>query len=170
MITKPTYDTPLKGYISEIEHEDACVALKNNTDLFISMLHKLPEEQWFFRYAEGKWSVKEMVQHINDTERIFGYRLIRLLRKDATPLPGYDENHFATHGLADHYSGEELLTEFKLIRSLTQWTLDHCNNDALDFVGQANGNPVTARAIAFAMVGHVQHHLQILKDRYALQE
>jgi hypothetical protein len=168
MIAKPTYDTPLKGYIDMVKHADACAALHENTIQFHTILKSLTEEQWMHRYAPGKWSIKQMVQHISDTERIFGYRMIRLLRCDTTPLPGYDENHYADFGHADRFSGEELIKEWQSIRQVTTWTMDHAPIDALDFVGEANGNPVTARAIAFAMVGHVQHHINILHERYGI--
>lgn len=168
MIAKPTYDTALRGYIDLVQHADACAALHENTKQFNALLNSLTEEQWMHRYAPHKWSIKQMVQHISDAERIFGYRMIRLLRNDATPLPGYDENHFADYGHADRYSGQELLTEWQHIRHVTTWTLDHAPIDMLDFEGQANGNPVTARAIAFAMVGHVAHHITILHERYGI--
>jgi hypothetical protein len=168
MIAKPTYDTPLKGYVEKVKHQDAIAALHANTAEFILLLESLSEEQWNFRYAEGKWSIKQMVQHISDTERIFGYRMIRLLRADSTPLPGYDENHFASAGMADDFAGSALLDEFKLLRAVTTWTFEHCNPNNLDFEGTANGKPVTARAIAFAMVGHIQHHIAILHERYGI--
>jgi hypothetical protein len=149
-----------------VKNPNAVSALDNSTTALVQLLEPLDESQWSLRYAPGKWSIKQMVQHISDTERIFGYRMLRLLRQDATELPGYDENHFADQGNADKMDGVQLLKEFQMVRSLTQWTFENVDLGCIDFVGYANGKEVTARAIAFGIVGHVEHHIQILNDRY----
>lgn len=168
MIAKPTYQSVLNGYVQIVDSDDACTALRANTEQWLNVLQALTPMQWEYRYAPEKWSIKEIVQHISDTERIFGYRMLRFLRKDATPLPGYDENHFAAAGRANDYSGQELMDEFMAIRQSSTWLFEHCKQEDLDFVGQANGNDMTPRAIAFAIVGHAVHHMQILHERYGI--
>jgi hypothetical protein len=166
MITKPTYSTSLAGYVAKVEDLDALSGLQKNTENFRSLFEQLTDDDWQFAYETGKWTIKEMIQHITDTERIFGYRMMRLLRQDATPLPGYDENTYALHGKANNYTPALLASEFFAVRSGIQHLFAMAHPEDLDFEGNANGNPVTARAIAFAIVGHAMHHLQIIHQRY----
>ena len=166
MIHKPQGTSVLQNYIDLVAKDDALVALEENTLAMQTLLDPLTNDQWMSRYMPEKWSIKELVVHLIDAERIFGYRILRLLRRDSTELPGYDENWFASHCRADERSASDILLEWKLVRALTQMTLEHAHPLDLDFIGNANGKSVTAREIAFAVVGHTQHHLNIIHQRY----
>jgi len=166
MISKPSAASVMQGYIDLVSADDALIALEANTAAMENVLSTLTEDQWMMRYEPSKWSIKELVVHISDAERIFGYRILRLLRQDATPLPGYEENWYASHSRADERTPSDILSEWKHVRALTQLTLSQAHPGDLDFVGHANGKNVTAREIAFAIVGHAQHHINILTERY----
>jgi hypothetical protein len=120
------------------------------------------------RYAEGKWSIKEILGHLSDTERIFTYRLLRIARGDATPLPGYDENAYVPAGRFDERPLPMLLAELRAVRLSTAALLEGLPEEAWTRWGEANGSPITARALAFIIVGHVAHHLGVLRERYGL--
>src|SRR5919107_5569942 len=120
------------------------------------------------RYAEGKWSIKEILGHLSDTERIFTYRLLRIARGDATPLPGYDENAYVPAGRFDERPLPMLLAELPAVRLSTAALLEGLPDEAWTRWGDANGSPITARALAYIIVGHVSHHLGVLRSRYSL--
>lgn len=122
------------------------------------------------RYAEGKWSVKEVLGHLCDAERIFSYRLLRIARGDSTPLPGFDENAYVPAGHFDQRPLPLLLAEFRAVRQSTAALVDGLGDDLWTRRGEASGKPVSARALAYIIVGHVAHHLAVLRERYGLAE
>jgi uncharacterized damage-inducible protein DinB len=126
----------------------------------------IPEEKAPYRYAEGKWSVKEMLQHIIDTERIFGYRALSIARKDTTPLPGFDENTYANASKAGERSLAGLIEELKAVRTSTDLLLKSFTEDDLQQTGITNGHPNTVNAIGYIIFGHILHHKKILEERY----
>jgi hypothetical protein len=119
-----------------------------------------------FAYAVGKWTVKQMLQHINDTERVFAYRALTLGRHDNTALPGFDENIFADRAPASYRSIDDLLHELDLLRKCNLILFSTFSDDDLCFVGNTNGKENTALAIGFTMCGHILHHLNVLRERY----
>jgi hypothetical protein len=118
------------------------------------------------RYAPGKWSVKEVVCHLADAERVFAYRALSIARGDQTPLPGFDENAWAPQSGADARPIGDLLDEFTAVRAATVRLLRGLDAPAWSRSGTASGKPVTVRALAYIMAGHELHHLSILKERY----
>jgi uncharacterized damage-inducible protein DinB len=120
------------------------------------------------RYAAGKWSVKEVLGHITDAERIFAYRLMRIARGDATPLPGFDENAYVPAGDFDARPLLSLAGEFRALRLSTIALIDGLPLDGWVRMGQVSGASVSARALAYVIVGHVAHHTRILRERYRL--
>lgn len=119
-----------------------------------------------YRYAEGKWSIQDLVQHMTDTERVFSYRALRVGRGDTTSLPGFDENAFAANADADNAEWDDLVQEFSLVRQATMALFAHLPEAAWQRIGTASNHPVSTRALAWIMVGHVEHHLEILRERY----
>jgi hypothetical protein len=117
-------------------------------------------------YAPGKWSVKDIIQHITDTERIFAYRALRIARADKTPLPGFDENHYAAQTTASTRSLDDLLNEFYAVRATTIMLFKSFSPDMLLNEGISSGNPVSVLALGFTTAGHVIHHMNVLKERY----
>jgi hypothetical protein len=148
------------------EYADLLEALTASEPVTAAFIRSLSEEKGDFRYAEGKWSLKEVIAHINDTERIFNGRALRFSRRDATPVPGFEENEYAPLARANERSFEELAFEFETIRASTLSLFRYMTADMLDFVGMANGNPFTARSAGWVVVGHAAHHCRIIRERY----
>ena len=134
----------------------------------VERLETVTDRDALARYAEGKWSVKEILGHLCDTERIFTYRLLRMARGDTTPLPGYDENAYVPIGRFDDRPLPMLLGEFRAVRMSTAALLEGLPEEAWGRWGEANGNAITVRALAYIIVGHVSHHLGVLRERYHL--
>lgn len=129
---------------------------------------ELDEETALFCYQPGKWSIKEVIGHLLDAERIFGYRLLRIGRMDATPLTGFDETAYVPAGQFNRRPIESLLKEFTLLRGSTLALMEGIPPEAWGFWGSANGYPTTARALVFIILGHTAHHLELLQRLYRL--
>jgi hypothetical protein len=128
----------------------------------------LTESGAMFRYAQGKWTIKEVIGHLLDTERVFAYRLLRISRGDVTELPGFDETTYAPEGQFNLRSIVDLGTEFKLQRASTLALVNGIPLTAWPRVGTANGFRTSARAVVYIILGHTAHHFSLLRDRYGL--
>jgi len=154
------------NYIRQVEADDLSIALAKYNPATISFFENIPADKYEYRYAEGKWTPKEILQHIIDAERIFSYRALCFARKDTTPLPGFDENLYADNSNANSREWESLLNEFKSVRSSSTFLFQSFNEDQLDASGLANNSPAYVSGIGFLLIGHCQHHVNILKERY----
>lgn len=169
MLTRPqqgeyaVYFTP---YIQSVPEGDVLAYLEKQVDEVIALLGGISEEEGAYRYAEGKWSLKEVLGHVSDTERIMSYRLLRIARGDTTPLPGFSENDFVSHANFDHATVNELLQDFAAVRIATLSLVRKLDDEAWSRVGTFSDNPASARAVAYVIAGHATHHLNIIKDRY----
>lgn len=134
------------------------------------LLAPLSPEQARYRYADGKWSVTEVVGHLADTERIFAYRALRFARGDSTPLPGYDENGYTPAGRFDDRSLGDVLGEFTAVRGATIALFRGLPPDAFQRSGLADGKAVSVRALAYIIAGHERHHVNLFKTRYGVPE
>jgi uncharacterized damage-inducible protein DinB len=134
----------------------------------IEALRNLPEDKAAYRYAEGKWSVKEVLGHVADTERVFSYRLLRIARADRTALPGFDEKRWAEEAPHRHRSMEAIVSELLAVRVATLALIGSLDPAALERSAEANGTPVTARALCWILAGHTAHHLGVLRERYGV--
>ncbi|MVN75460.1 DUF664 domain-containing protein [Hymenobacter sp. HMF4947] len=162
-----TYLPYTQAYIDLVPAEaDPLVQLRQQAAEMHRELADLTEAQALLRYAPGKWTPKEVLVHILDAERIFGYRALRFARADAQELPGFDENEFAANSEANDRSMSELLTEYHAVRAATVAFFGGLNAEQLDRAGRANGGAVTVRALLYIVAGHEQHHLRILRERY----
>lgn len=132
----------------------------------LSFFESIPEEQWMHRYEEDKWTIKEVLQHLIDTERIFMYRCFRIARRDATPLAGFDQDIYMEPSKANAKSKAQLLKEFGTVRDGSICLLDSLSSNDLCQIGDANGNDMSARAAAFTIIGHDIWHMDIVKDKY----
>jgi hypothetical protein len=155
-----------QSYLDLIKEEDIKSALKKNTRQFRKFLKKIPAKKIDYAYAPGKWTIREILQHVIDAERVFAYRALRFSRIDPTPLPGFDENTWAIHAGAASRRWEDLLEEFKSLRSSTEYLFNSLTEDQLKFVGEANGRPLNAFTLGFLVPGHAAHHMRIIKERY----
>lgn len=150
--------------------------LDDNTELIQSFVNdksavqkfftSIPEEKLEYRYQPNKWSVKEILQHLIDTERIFMYRCFRIARRDDTMLTGFDQNIYIEPSRANEKTLQELLKEFELNRNNSINVLQSFSNDDLAFIGNSNGNKISARAAAFVIPGHDIWHIEVIKERY----
>lgn len=154
------------NYISHVPQDDLSEAFAIQTPVLLKFIESIPPDKYNYRYADGKWTIKEVLQHIIDAERIFTYRALRFARKDETPLPGFDENLYADNAKADKRDWKEMTEEFKHVRRSSEYLFNSFDNDQLEASGISNGNPVYVLGIGFLLVGHSLHHLRILKERY----
>ena len=153
-------------YINLVNETDLSSAMQNHQQNLVSVLKNIPDEKWDYRYAEGKWSIKELVQHIIDSERIFCYRALNFARKDTNELPGFDENEFASVSKADKRSKQDLIDELITVQRSSLQLFASFDEEQLDQSGKANGNSIYVNGIGFIIVGHALHHLKVLKERY----
>jgi hypothetical protein len=156
------------GYIAKVPGERIGEYLATQLGEVERLLAPLDDAAARFRYAPDKWSVKEVLGHLCDSERIFSYRLLRIARADTTPLPGFDENAFVSPAEFDGRPLTALVREFQAIRASTIALAEGLPPAAWERRGQASGKSVSTRALAYIMVGHVAHHLAVLRDRYRL--
>ena len=141
-------------------------ALIGGAEIATALLHDVDEARARSSYAPGKWSVKEVVQHCTDAERIFAYRALRIARGDTTPLPGWDEQAYTPISAANDRPLEQLLRELETVREASVTLFEGLPADAWTRAGTANGSPASVRALAWITAGHLLHHLDILQDRY----
>ena len=156
------------GYIARVQGENIGEQLRNQLTEVERVVSTLDDRAALARYAPGKWSVMEVLGHLTDVERIFGYRLLRIARGDATPLPGFDENTYVPAGRFDERPLRALLADFRAVRLSSLALVEGLPSAAWSARGAASGNEITARALAYILVGHVAHHLGVLRDRYGL--
>lgn len=156
-------------YIDKVAHESDAVAVLRRQLPALQELSRLLPPQASFRYAPGKWSVKQVVGHLSDAERIFAYRLLRAARGDQTPLASFDENAYVESANFDARSVEDLGEELIAVRTATLELLGSLDETRLTQTTTASGATVSVRALAFIIAGHTVHHLQILDERYNLE-
>ena len=157
-----------KGYIAAVSGESDALAVLERQRAVIERLRALSARQADHRYAEGKWSVKDVISHLTDGERVVSYRLLRIARGDQTPLPGYDENLFVAAAHADRRELSDLVGELAVVRASTLALVRSLDEPALAARGTVNAWSLTARGIIFIIAGHFQHHLHLLRERYGI--
>lgn len=163
------YGDYYKNYIALVYHDDLIEALEHSIETSDQFWNSIPEEKGSCRYTEGKWSIKELLQHIIDTERIFSYRAMAFARGERTALPGYEENEYADKCLADSRSLKEMVEELILVRKSTIALFKSFDESVLDNQGNASGSNLSVRAAGFIIVGHEIHHMNVVKERYLKQ-
>lgn len=140
-------------------------ALEQQEEL-IQFFQSIPEDKQEYRYAPDKWTPKQILQHLIDTERIFMNRALRFAREDFTELPGYDENYYAEHCFSNKRSIEDMLEEYKVVRTSSIYLYKSFDGRVLLNVGKASGGSFSVRVIPFILCGHQKHHIHIIKERY----
>jgi hypothetical protein len=154
------------SYIAEVVGEDVLATLRAQMDDLTALLASMDDAQARYRYADGKWSIKEVVGHIMDGERLFGMRAVCIARGDQQSLPGFDENAYVDIALFDERSLASMLSEFVHLRNANIIAFENMDEDAAGRIGTANGRQVSARALVWITAGHVEHHIRILRERY----
>lgn len=158
-----------KGYMAAVANETDGLATLERQRAAIDRMARLTPEQAAFRYADGKWSVKQVTGHLTDGERILSYRLLRIARGDQTPLPGYDENAFADNSNADRREQHDLAAELGSVRAATLSLIRSLDDDAFAHRTMVNNWSLSARSLVFIIAGHFQHHMNILRERYKIE-
>lgn len=153
-------------YIAHVKESDFKEALSNSTAAVLNLVENLPAVKSDYRYADDKWTIKEVLQHIIDAERVFSYRALRFARQDETPLPGFDQNQFASNAKADKRNWNDLVEEFKAVRKATEYLFASFDDEQLNASGIASDNPVYVLGIGFIIAGHCLHHLKVVQERY----
>lgn len=157
-----------QNYVGLVKGNDVIRELKDQILNIQAIISEIPEEKEGYAYAEGKWTIKQVLGHIIDTERIFGYRAMRFARKDKTPLPGFDENAFVANSNFNDRTLYELGHEFAIVREANVAMFKTFGLEELNQIGVANGVEVSVRAIIFLIAGHATHHVHVLKTKYLL--
>jgi hypothetical protein len=155
-------------YIALITEPEVLEILEAQPAEFRRLAAAVPASRETFRYAPGKWSMREVVGHVGDAERVFGYRAFSISRGERQPLPGFDENEYVAASGYDRRPLAELVGEFASLREANRAMLVRLERRELERVGVANGLAISVRALAFIMAGHVRHHLGILRSRYGV--
>lgn len=160
----PYYDT----YISKVPDGDVRKYLEHQLREVRSFLAKVPEGRGDFRYAPEKWSIKEVIGHLCDAERIFAYRALRFARNDATELAGFDQDPYVPAGKFGKRTMASMIDEFVQVRDATLALVRSFDEEAGARGGVASKNPITVRALVWIIAGHMAHHVAVLRDKYAL--
>ena len=164
------YGPGVAEYIARIaDGEDILAVLDRQLDLVVARLESIPEAHGDYRYAPEKWSIKEIVGHLSDAERIFSYRALRFGRGDSTPLPGYEENDYVPAMEADELALSDLVGQWADVRRATIALFRTLPSSGWDRRGLASNHPISVRALAYAIAGHMRHHLEVLDARYLSQ-
>lgn len=156
-------------YISKVPDGDLIAMLREQVMETVGLLRGLSDDQGNFAYAPGKWTIKEVIGHIADAERVFQYRALTFARAPGTSLPGFDENAWVPTGEFGRRTLEDLLEEFQVVRASTVQLARHLDDEMLTRRGSANGNDITVRALLYIIAGHERHHAALFRERYLKQ-
>ena len=167
--TEGEYAPFYAAYIARVPEHDPMPALEAQPAELLRIADAVGPEEELLRYHPDKWSVRQVFGHLIDTERVMGYRAFCISRGEVKPLPGFDEKDYVARADADERPLKALAHEFAAVRHANLWAIRGWAPDQWSFVGNANGNPVSARAVAYIMAGHVRHHLAILRERYGIE-
>ena len=154
------------SYIEYVSENEILPVLRSQIDELDVLLDRVTPEHETFRYAEGKWSIRGIVGHLIDGERVFGYRAMCIARGDTRSLPGFDQDEYMMVAPYDHVNLEDLLSEFRLVRLSNLAMFRNLDEEAWTRIGTANDNQVSVRALAFIMAGHTRHHMKVLREKY----
>ena len=162
------YGSWYAGYVALVPEEDVLSAIETQSSETQKLLASLDDEKARHRYAEGKWSVKEVIGHITDAERVFGYRALCISRGEETPLPGFDENAYVKTANFDSWKLGDLAEVYALGRRANIVFFRNLPEEAWSRRGTASGYEVTVNALAYIIAGHERHHLKVLRERYGI--
>jgi hypothetical protein len=158
----PYYD----DYVALVPAGDVVVLLERGADAMAGLLREIGEEGALFRYATGKWSIKEVAGHVCDTERVYAYRALRFARLDPTVLPGFEQGDFVAHGGFDARPLESIIAELRAVRAASVALFKGMAPEMFDRKGRASGFEFTVRSIPYILAGHELHHMNVIKTRY----
>jgi hypothetical protein len=161
-----TYPEYFKRYVDQVPEEDLSTAFSNQLSVINKLLNSITEEKSMYAYDTGKWTLKELLQHMIDTERIFNYRALCIARKESVSLPGFDENAYAANSNANNRTWEDMVDEFLTVRRSTEFLYKSFTDEVLDHSGLSNNKPTTVLSLGFTTLGHFYHHKKVMEERY----
>ena len=156
------------AYISQVPDGDLFASMESQARETVRLLRGIDEQKSQYRYAPDKWTIREVVGHVIDAERVFGYRALTFARADATALPSFDENAWAKESAAGERPMKDLIAEFEAVRAGTLAMFRGFTEDEFARSGIASKNPISVRALAYIIAGHERHHVKLLKERYGV--
>lgn len=168
-LSRPTgdeYANFYQNYISLVPDGHIIDILKQQQYTIHQFFKDIPDHKWDYRYAPDKWSIKQVLLHLIDTERVMAYRALRIGRGDQTELPGFEQNDFANYAAVDHLSKNDLLEEYRCVRQSTIRMFEHFEPAVFKNMGTASHAPVSTLALAYIIAGHELHHIRVLRSRY----
>jgi uncharacterized damage-inducible protein DinB len=166
-LTPAEYAAYYRTYIDKVgSQNDLIEELEISIHRLIRFVREIPMDKFDYRYAEGKWTIKDILLHLIDAERIFSYRALRFARNDQTPLASFEENDYVDEAHANQRSIQDLLTELAVVRQATLSLFKSFNPDELLRIGTASNNPMSVRALGFVIIGHQNHHQLVFEERY----
>jgi uncharacterized damage-inducible protein DinB len=157
------------GYVTAVPDGDVVDLLRSGGQELLATIHRIPETRGGHQYGPDKWTIREVVGHLIDAERIFTYRALRFARGDRTMLPGFDENDYVRTAGSDERTLADLARELAAVRESTVLLFESLPDDAWVRTGNANGRDMSVRALAYVAAGHPLHHLRILRERYGVE-
>ena len=157
------------AYIGRVPETDPLPVLEAQPAELRALANAIGPEEELFRYAAGKWSIRQTFGHLIDTERVMGYRAFCISRGETKPLPGFAENDYVAQADSDERSVTEMTHEFAAVRNANLWMARRWTPEEWARIGNANGTPISTRALAYIMAGHVRHHMAILRERYGIE-
>ncbi len=166
---KSEYAEYYERYVSLVEESDIVATLEKQQAEMLEVFQAISEEKSHFAYGADKWTIKELIGHLTDGERIFAYRALRISRADETPIEGFEQDGYIENSNFNNTPFSELTTELLLVRQSNLIFFKYLQDDAWSRTGTASDNPVSVRALAYIMAGHIRHHLNILNERYLAQ-
>jgi hypothetical protein len=164
--TNVEYSAYQEQYVSLVGEGSITDILAEQAEWTIALLSSITEEQANYRYAPGKWALKEVIGHISDNERVMSYRLLRIARGDKTPLPGYDQDDFMKEAPFQSWTLSQVIEDYASVRRATLTLVRGLSDEALLRTGIANDSAISARALAYINAGHELHHLRIIQEKY----
>lgn len=160
------YSGNFGNYIKEAGDGDLIEELEISLHVFIRFVQNIPMDKFDYRYAPGKWTIKDIIQHLLDCERIFAYRALRFSRNDQTPLASFEEDDYANSTNSNARSIQDLLTELSALRHSTLLFYKSLSEEQLKRIGTASNNQISVRALGFVIIGHQKHHQKVFEERY----
>ncbi|HOZ75090.1 MAG TPA: DinB family protein [Flavobacterium sp.] len=165
-LTQQEYTSWYTSYIEKAGDNDLIEELEISVHRLIRFVQNIPMDKFDYRYAEGKWTIKDILQHLIDAERIFAYRALRFARNDQTPLASFEEDDYAIQADGSRRSIQDLLTEVAVVRQATLSLFKSLTQQELLRIGVASGKPMSVRALGFVIIGHQNHHQGVFEERY----
>ena len=162
-ITVPSF---YQAYLDAVKEQELIPALEKNDKRFRKFLKEIPKEKRDYAYEEGKWTIRQLLQHLIDTERVFAFRALWFARRDQVPLPGFDEKKWAASVNGKKRKWRDMVAEYSYVRRATILLFKSFKKDELNATGIANNNSMTTAALGFVAAGHIEHHIHIMKLKY----